>query len=196
MSKQGEPGTLAKTSFWLAQTFGHVVQLHAGLVAIEPASRARSERINLARIFDAEDRFALALEGFGEVIRNGDGARVEKLIAELEVPNGASKRRHARWPYQDLIRKREDHRYMRRRLERLRERLEQMTATGSPARERRPLRSEVRVLEEILGEPFSEERPNSVGRAKLGRPRSAAAGQTPALASPPHRSVARDTATP
>src|SRR5262245_14461891 len=81
MAKRSEVGQLAQTSYWLAQTLAHVIQLHAGLAAIEPAWRARSERINAARLSDAENRLALAIEGFGDVIRNGDCARVDRIVS-------------------------------------------------------------------------------------------------------------------
>ena len=150
MSKPTEVGQLAQTSYWLAQTLAHVVQLHAGLAAMDPVSRSLGENANSARLADAENRLALAIEGFGEVIRGGDSARAERIVAELEIPNGVGRRRGARHGYRDLIRWRKDGRALRRRLERLRGQLERMTAEGAPAQARRPLRAEIRVLEEVV----------------------------------------------
>jgi hypothetical protein len=151
MPKRTEGGQLAQTSYWLAQTLAHVVQLHVGLAAIEPPFRAQAEKANAARIADAEDRLALAIEGFGEVLRHGDSARAEQIIAELEVPNGVSKRQRARCSYPDLIRWREDGRRLRRSLDRLRRQLDQTGADGLPARDRRRVRAEIRTLEGVLG---------------------------------------------
>ena len=149
MERQQGVGLLAQTSFWLAQSVAHVVQLHAGLAAVEPAFREESLRRSSRLLIDSENRLALALEGFGEVIRNGDHARAENIVAELEIQRGD--RRRKRHVYRDLIRDRETDRAMRRRLDRLRRRADQLTATGAPARELRPLRAEIRVLEEFFG---------------------------------------------
>ena len=151
MPKSADVGQLVQTSYWLAQTLSHVVQFHAGLAALDPASRAQSENTNFARLADAENRLALAIEAFGEATRNGDGQRVERIIAELEVPYGVSKRPRARRSYPDLIRWRADGRALRRRLERLRRQLGRTGAEGLPARERRRVRAEIRTLEEVLG---------------------------------------------
>jgi hypothetical protein len=131
----------------LAQSAAHAVHLYAGLAAIEPASRDEALRRNSSRLTDAENRLALALEGFGEVIRNGDHVRAEKIVAELEVPRGDRRRR--RREYRDLIRCRDNDRAMLRRLDRLRRRMAEMKASRAPSSELRPLRSEIKILEEI-----------------------------------------------
>ena len=96
--------------------------------------RGRKERIPSPRYFRST---------------SGDEARAERIIAELEVPYYSTKRPNARREYEDLIGHREVTRSLRRRLEGLRKRLEKMTAAGAPARETRPLRSEIEVLEEL-----------------------------------------------
>jgi hypothetical protein len=152
MPKGLEVGQLRQTSYWLAQTLSRVIQLHAGLAAIEPASRAEAARLNFGRLSDAEDRLALAIEGFGEVVLWGKSARAARIVSELEVPRGVSRRPSARHDYRDLIRWREEERALRRKLERLRQEFEE-TPTKGPQRSNRPrLRAEIRTLEDLLGE--------------------------------------------
>ena len=150
MSRRADVGALAKTSYWLAQTFSHVMRMQAQLAAIEPEWREKAEARNASRLADAEDRLALALEAFGDVIRGGDDARAERIVAELETPYSSTRHSNAQREYEDLIRRREDGRSLRRRLDRLQKRLARMTAMGAPASERRSVRAEIGVLEELF----------------------------------------------
>lgn len=91
------PTLLSKCSRWLAEAVTYSVRLECEMAAIPLAERDKAADAGVDRLMDAENRLALALEAFGEVVTQGDLARATACVEELEKPVWATSESARSW---------------------------------------------------------------------------------------------------
>jgi len=134
MRKARDIGPLAKVSHWIACDLGWLI-----------AVSARAGRTSV--LLDSEARLAVGLEAYGEILRDGDTARIDAALRELETGHFALMQSRTPFEYRDPLERLETRRRMKRRARALHKKVERMAAEGFGGRALRDAKQELAVLE-------------------------------------------------
>jgi hypothetical protein len=150
MSKRFSISLVARASRWVAEAASELVRLQVGIAVTQAQSLEDLRSKNLRVVLDAERRLALAVESYGELVKEGDVARALACLAELEIPPYASRRQKMVLKYEDPIRTFEVRRMLRRKLERMKQQAARMEEDKVKGRALADLRREIAAFEDLL----------------------------------------------